>query len=220
MHDIPSKALGLEFSPAVFRTLLKFWLGVSLTEEVTDGAAVCPFCDGPCDVFGDHALCRKKTELNSRHEAVVEYFTLYVRAAGLKVENDVQIGGRLRPADILLTRWACGLPFAGDVVVTHPLAPSLGLSSIAAAAAVRNKAARKKAKYSQLVAAHNIDFAPLALSSFGELGENCLEFISQVFYCAKQDLPRAEGEAQLRQQLSVALMRQVGQRLLAASPLC
>ena len=60
-------------------------------------------------------------------------------------------------------------------MVTHPLAPSLGLSCIVAAAAVRNKVARKKAKYAQLVATHNIDFAPLALSTFGELDEDCLD---------------------------------------------
>ena len=82
--------------------------------------------------------------------------------------------------------------------------------------------ARKKANCAQLVATHNINFAPLKLSTFVELGEDCLEFVLQAvaFYCAKHDLPGAEGEAQFRQQLSVALMRQVGQRLLAASPLC
>ena len=220
LHAIPSRALGLEFSPAVFRTLLKFWLGIPFVEETTDGPAVCPFCDGPSDIFGDHVLCCKKAEFYSRHQAVVEFLSQYIRAAGIKVENDVQIGGRQRPADLLITRWTGLLPLAGDVVVTHPLAPSLGLSSAAAAAAVRNKATRKKAKYAELVAVHNLEFAPLAFSTFGELGEDCLEFTSQAvaFYCAKQDLPRAEGEALFRQQLAVVLMRQVGQRLLAASP--
>ena len=181
---------------------------------------MCPFCDGPSDIFGDHVLCCKKAEFYSRHQAVVEFLSQYIRAAGIKVENDVQIGGRQRPADLLITRWTGLLPLAGDVVVTHPLAPSLGLSSAAAAAAVRNKATRKKAKYAELVAVHNLEFAPLAFSTFGELGEDCLEFTSQAvaFYCAKQDLPRAEGEALFRQQLAVVLMRQVGQRLLAASP--
>jgi hypothetical protein len=37
LHAIPSKALGLELSPAVFRVLLKFWLGVPLVEEVSNG---------------------------------------------------------------------------------------------------------------------------------------------------------------------------------------
>ena len=44
----------------------------------------------------------------------------------LAVDNDVQSGGRLRHADILATKWVGQLPFVGDVVVTHPLAPSLG----------------------------------------------------------------------------------------------
>ena len=174
LHAIPSRALGLEFSPAVFRTLLKFWLGIPFVEETTDGPAVCPFCDGPSDIFGDHVLCCKKAEFYSRHQAVVEFLSQYIRAAGIKVENDVQIGGRQRPADLLITRWTGLLPLAGDVVVTHPLAPSLGLSSAAAAAAVRNKVTRKKAKYAELVAVHNLEFAPLAFSTFGGLGEDCL----------------------------------------------
>ena len=62
IRRIPSRALGLEFSPAVFRTLLKFWLGIPFVEETTDGPAVCPFCDGPSDIFGDHVLCCKKAE--------------------------------------------------------------------------------------------------------------------------------------------------------------
>ena len=216
LHAIPSKALGLEFSPAVFRTLLKFWLGLPVVEATADGSAVCPYCEGPCDVYGDHLLCCKKVEFYSRHQAVVEFLTKYIRAAA--VENDGQIGGRLRPADLLMTRWSGEYPCAADVVVTHPLAPSLGLSSAAAAGAVRSKAARKKAKYAELVATHNLEFVPLAFSTFGEAGEDCLEFLSQAvtFYCAKQDIMRTEGEGQFKQQLSVALMRQVGHRLLAA----
>ena len=108
----------------------------------------------------------------------MEFLSQYIRAAGLKVENDVQIGGRQRPADLLITRWTGLLPLAGDVVVTHPLAPSLGLSSAAAAAAVRNKVTRKKAKYAELVAVHNLELAPLAFCTFGGLGEDCLSPLS------------------------------------------
>ena len=57
---------------------------------------------------------------------------------------------------------------------------------------MRSKAARKKAKYAELVATHNLEFVPLAFSTFGEAGEDCLEFLPQAvtFYCAKQDIMR------------------------------
>ena len=60
----------------------------------------------------------------------------------------------------------------------------------------------------------------MAFSTFGELGKEGEDFVSQavVFHCAKHGLPRAEDKAQFLEQLAVALTRQVGQRLLAASP--
>jgi hypothetical protein len=145
--------------------------------------------------------------------------TTYVHAAGIQIDNDAEIGSR-HPADLLNTRLAGELSLVVDVVVTHPLAPSLGLSAAAAAAAVRTKATRKTTKYAALNATHSFEFAPLAFSTFGEQGDECSEFTSQAvaFYCAKNDLSRSEAEAQFQQQLSVALMRQVGQRLLAAVP--
>ena len=81
-------------------------------DEVLDGSTTCSFCRGPSDVFGEHALCRKKTEFYTPHLAVVEFLTKYIRAAGVKVGNEVQIGNRQRPADLLLTRWTGERPLA------------------------------------------------------------------------------------------------------------
>ena len=80
----------------------------------------------------------KKRKFCSRRQAVVEFLSKYIPVAGNKGDDDVQIGGRLRPVDLLITRGTGGRPLAGDVVVTHPVAPSLGLSSATTAAAVRN----------------------------------------------------------------------------------
>ena len=174
-----------------------FWLGVPLTKEATEGAVVCSFCDGPCAVFGDHVVCCKKTEFHSRQQAVVERFMQYFCAAGIKVEKMFKLAPCIHPCDEV----GC----SGDTPTY-----SLGLSSTAAATVVWNRAARKKAKYAQLVATHNLDFVFLPLSTFGELVEDCLEFVSQAlsFYCAKHNLPGVEEEAQIRQQLSVPLTRQ------------
>ena len=37
----------------------------------------------------------KKTEFYSRHQAVVEFVSKYIRAAGIKVHNDVPFGGKV-----------------------------------------------------------------------------------------------------------------------------
>ena len=39
LHTNPTKVLDLELSPAVFRSLQKFWLGIPLLEEMPDGSA-------------------------------------------------------------------------------------------------------------------------------------------------------------------------------------
>ena len=43
---LPSKSLGLEISPAVFRVMLRFWFGLPVLEEneSSKGAATCAFC--------------------------------------------------------------------------------------------------------------------------------------------------------------------------------
>ena len=46
LHAIPSKGLGLEISPALFRTLLKFWFGAPILDEVADGSGA-PFVPAP-----------------------------------------------------------------------------------------------------------------------------------------------------------------------------
>ena len=66
-----------------------------------------------------------------------------------------------------------------DVTVTHPLAPSLGLSLDAAKKAVERKAQRKNQKYSALVAAHRMEFTPVAMSTFGELGEEAEKVLDE-----------------------------------------
>ena len=81
---VPSAALGLEFCSSAFRLLLRWWLGGELVNNTNEDTPVCPFCQGPCDVYGDHFLCCKKYEFHSRHEAVVSMTSHFLRAAGMR----------------------------------------------------------------------------------------------------------------------------------------
>ena len=126
---IPSSALGTEFSPQIYRILLRWWLGLTITGSSAEVPLKCPFCEEAMDAFGDHILCCNKAEFYSRHQAIVRCLTAFVAAAGVRATNEVQIEGRERPADIFLDRWTTTDPVAVDVTVTHPLAPSLGLNA-------------------------------------------------------------------------------------------
>ena len=131
LSAIPSSALGTEISPAIYRILLSWWLGLSFANQSGDLAAPlkCPFCDDAMDSFGDHLLCCSKAEFYSRHQAIVKSLTMFVAAAGVRVTNEVQVDGRERPADIFLDRWATTEPVAVDVTVTHPFGPQARCAS-------------------------------------------------------------------------------------------
>ena len=158
LEAIPCAALGLEITPAVFRALLRFRLGTEVLPRSSEGEVRCLFCHDVCDPFGDHTLTCKKAEFHSRHYAIVDLLTRFIRAAKIKVENEITVGDRKRPADLLATTWTRGSPQVADVTVTHPMAPSLGLSLEAAKKAVERKAQRKNQTYSALVAAHRMEF--------------------------------------------------------------
>ena len=130
LSAIPSRALGLEISPPIYRILLRWWLGMPLAfpSECQEGPVECPFCGEASDCFGDHVLCCNKAEFYTRHQVLVKCLTAFLAAAGLRVANEVQIDGRQRPADIFVDRWTTADPAAIDVTVSHPLAPSLGLN--------------------------------------------------------------------------------------------
>ena len=132
--------------------------------------------------------------------------------------HQVSVGGRERPADILVDRWTRGSPVAVDPTVTHPIAPGQGLSLEAATKAVVTKAQSKIAKYSDLVSTHRLEFVPFVVSTFGELGTHAQTFIDEAaaFYASAQQVPPGEAAMQLRQRLSVVVAQHVGERLLAA----
>ena len=209
LSAIPSRALGLEISPAVYRILLRWWLDLPLLTPAAgqDAPSVCPFCEVAADSFGDHLLCY------TRHQVIVRCLTAFVAAAGLRVSNEVQIAGRERPADIFVDRWTTTDPAAVDVTVTHPLAPSIGLNIRTAQRIAAAKEKQKVAKYAQLIAATQLHFIPVAITTFGT--PQATEFIDDAaaFYSAKCAVDKSLCRKQLVERLQVALLH--GKRLLA-----
>jgi len=133
----PSSSLGLEFTSAELRVLLRWWLGKEIVDiPAADSTTLCPFCSEPCDCYGDHIMCCRRVEFHSRHHAVVSALSHAMESAGLRVTNEVTVTGKKRPADIFISQRSDNGPLAIDVTVTHPLAPSLGLSFSAARSAL------------------------------------------------------------------------------------
>ena len=112
------------------------------------------------DAFGDHLLCCNNEEFYSRHQVVVKCLTTFVAAAGVRATNEVQVEKRERPADIFLDRWTTAEPVAVDITVTHPLAPSLGLSVRQAKEAAATKERQKIAKYAHLITGETAELHP------------------------------------------------------------
>ena len=170
------------------------------------------------DAFGDHLLCCNKAEFYTRHQVIVKCLTAFVAAAGVRATNEVQIEGRERPADIFLDRWTSPDPVAVDVTVTHPLAPSLGLSVRQAKEAAATKERQKISKYAHLIRDKHLNFIPVGITTFGALGPQATQFVDDAanFYSAKCAVERGVCRRQLVERLQVALLQEVGKRLLAA----
>ena len=163
LTTVPAASLGLEIHPAMYRLLARLWMGVPLLSN-EEHFITCPFCQDAADAYGDHFLCCKKYQFHSRHQAIVGTLTHFLRSSGLTVQNEVKIGERERPADVFLNRWTAAEPAAVDVTVTHPLAPSYGLSVQAASKALKEKESRKIAKYAHIFDAVQVTFVPMAFS--------------------------------------------------------
>ena len=169
------------------------------------------------DAFGDHLLCCNKAEFYTRHQVIVKCLTAFVTATGVRATNEVQIEGRERPADTFLNRWTTPDPVAVDITVTHPLAPSLGLNARQAKDAAANKERQKVAKYAHLIRDKQLNFIPVALTTFGAMGPQATVFVDDAaaFYSAKCALDCGQCRRQLVEQIQVVLLQEVGKRLLA-----
>ena len=86
-----------------------------------------------------------------------------MRAAGFQVENEVSISGKLREADVFVSRWTNNEPVAIDITVTHPLAPSLGIDAQAAREILINKEKQKIIKNKPSCNAVGVHFIPFPM---------------------------------------------------------
>ena len=130
---------------------------------------------------------------------------MFVTAAGVRATNEVQIEGRERPADIFMHRWTTAEPVAVDVNARQ------------AKDAAATKERQKVAKYAHLIREKQLNFIPVGVTTFGALGPQATQFVDDAadFYSGKCAMDRGVCRRQLVERLQVALLQEVGKRLLA-----
>ena len=226
MQVIPSDEGSNRIPRDEYRIALRWTLDLPMLGQAQDGAT-CPACHSQVDIYGDHLMCCRKNNFYGRHFAVQEAFITmaqaadqpYEREVALPAHNSIPHGPALRPADLLLKAWQGGVDTAIDFTISHPLqASQKPWSADKARAFVTLQEAQKKTKYTAACKAQGWEFIPAAFDTWGGMGSGAKSVLSKLLKRAvagtSLDL-RAARAQELKQHLSLALMRQVW-RLLAA----
>ena len=211
--------------PAEYRLGMKWLLGVPIVPIDCVGIP-CPACGTSMDHFGDHLLCCRKNNFYGRHFAVQEALIAiaqsggqpFVREAPLTDASSTIRGPALRPADILLRSWQGGKDTAVDVTIRHPLqASEAPWSAQKASAFLKATEKAKEAKYKEVCQKEGWSFCPAAFDTWGGVGPQAKDVIHKLITRATGTLPpelKPLRTVELRQLISIALMRQVWRLLL------
>jgi len=120
LTPVPCPELGLTFCPPEFQYLLKRRLGLPLIQSPLP-IHICTKCWDTMDVFGDHAVTCRKNHLHMRHQLVADALAKVLVSAWYRIDMEVAICGKERPADILIHHIDGRKPVAVDITVVHPL---------------------------------------------------------------------------------------------------
>ena len=93
----------------------------------------------------------------------------------------------------------------------------MGFNARQAKEAAATKERQKVAKYAHLIRDKQLNFIPVALTTFGAMGPQATVFVDDAaaFYSAKCALDCGQCRRQLVERIQVALLQEVGKRLLA-----
>ena len=209
-----------------YRLGLRWTLGLPVLGQDHEGAK-CQACGNTVDIHGDHLMCCRKNNFYGRHFAVQEAFITmaqagdqpYKREVALSTHNATSSGQALRPADLLLVAWQGGIDTAVDFTISHPLQTSQKpWSAEKAQTFVSTQETQKRTKYAEPCRAQGWNFTPAAFDTWGGMGSGAKGILTKLLKRAVASTPlelRAPRTQELKQHLSLALMRQVW-RLLAA----
>lgn len=223
----PIPGLGLGLQSDVFRTALKFRLGIPLFNEPfpcpalssSDGKA----CASEMDIFGDHApCCHHGPSLVFRHNNVRDILGHSARAAGLAavvIEKKNQIdGSKAKPGDITIQQYHRGFATSAfDVTISHPLQQKYKEIAMEEAGVVAEDAHdRKLQKSLEVCEKEGIHFVPLAWESTGGATETVHETVRKwtELEGARGGYPAYLIRRNLYAQISCCLQRHLAQAVI------
>ena len=172
--------------PRVYLTCARRLLGL----PVIPAPAPCPLCMQTMDVFGDHALCCKKSsDTITRHNRVRNLISQFADLGLLSPELEKMgiLGptdrSRRRPGDVSFKSWAPHRGLAVDVAVICPLAAShLNEEEPCEEYAKLHKHAR----YDEGFKGSDYDFAAMVFETSGAVNEEGLNVLKQIFRFASK----------------------------------
>jgi hypothetical protein len=150
----------------------------------------CPLCKQTMDVYGDHALCCKKSgDLITRHNRVRNLIFKFADVGLLSPEME-KLGilgptdrSRRRPGDISFKSWAPNRGLAIDVAVICPVAAShVSEDEPCEVYAVRQKYDRYEAGFK----GSDYDFVALVFETSGAVNADGLQVLKQIFRFASK----------------------------------
>ena len=154
----PSPALRTVIQREDYPTGMRWHLGLPIIPE--NESFSCSGCQKRVDVFGDHPVSCPRNNFWRRHNAVQEHLLSLASQAGVphvreapleKARRRGRLQPNLRPADVLLRRWAGGKDSAVDCTVSHPAQVSeLPLSGDKARSFLRRLEQDKVRKYEEI----------------------------------------------------------------------
>jgi hypothetical protein len=223
----PVPGLGLGLQSDVFRTALKFRLGVPLF----DAPFPCPAlssgegkaCPEQMDVFGDHApCCHNGPSLVFRHNNIGDILGHSARSAGLAavvIEKKNQIdGSKTKPGDITVQQYHRGFATSAfDVTIAHPLQKKfIEIAMEEAGVAAEEAHDRKLLKSLELCQKEGIHFVPLAWESTGGATETVHETVRKwtELEGARGGYPAYLIRRNLYAQISCCLQRHLAQAVI------
>jgi hypothetical protein len=218
LRALPNKALRTEIPDTEFRLLLRWWLGLPILPV---GATLpgCPMCKDALDPYGDHFVCCELNGGAQRHNAFRDAFFAVCARYRVAVEKEVECLANKRPADILLLQWSRGQHVAVDFVCTHPAGVAQHPLVAENAAKHCNRAeARKVQADGPVCEAKGWGFSPFAINTWGGMGSSAKAVLFEVTKRMMADLqgwPRTKALEDIRQSLSVTLMREIARQLSA-----
>ncbi len=228
LNAIPSEALGMKMSRAVFLVALTWWLGGRMWQAETCEVRTAKGekCGKRLDSWGDHAVsCKVGPGVIARHNGVNLAWLLAEKAAGYTVQREqrVQCGSKKKPADTLVWGWRGADACAQDWAVVHPMTKS-GLSSkkLDPYTAVCSAEARKRRAESAMCEDAGVEFLPLAMDTFGGFGPSAaaaLEVVANQMRTLKGEEEEEKGykAKRLAQKLRVWMLKFLARQVLSRS---